>query len=98
MKKFIVLIVVGLFSFGAVAADIKAGKAKAAMCMACHGVAGISSIPMYPNLAGQKYPYLVKQLKAFRDGERKDPNMAPMAKALSNSDIENIAAFYASLK
>ncbi|MCP4409102.1 MAG: cytochrome c, partial [Gammaproteobacteria bacterium] len=48
-------------------------------------------------LAGQKDAYLVKQIKAFRDGGRKDPMMAPMVKALSDSDIENLAAYYSGL-
>ena len=80
------------------AGDIAAGKAKSAMCAACHGAAGISAIPVYPNLAGQKEAYLAKQLKDFKSGARKDPVMAPMAMALSDDDVANIAAYYASLK
>lgn len=80
------------------AADVEAGKAKAATCVACHGPDGISINPMWPNLAGQQDQYLIKQMKAFRDGERKDPVMAPMAAGLSDADIENLAAYYASLK
>lgn len=80
------------------AGDIAAGKAKAAMCSACHGANGISSVPMYPNLAGQKEMYIAKQLKDFKAGHRKDPIMAPMAMGLSDDDIANIAAYYASLK
>ncbi len=79
------------------AADAEAGKAKAATCAACHGGNGISAIPLYPNLAGQKAPYLEKQMKAFRDGGRADPVMAPMAKALSDEDIANLSAYFASL-
>jgi len=78
--------------------DAAAGKAKAGMCAACHGSAGISAIPMYPNLAGQKEAYLAKQLKAFKSGARKDPVMAPMAMALSDEDVVNVAAYFASLK
>ncbi|MDX1459626.1 MAG: cytochrome c [Xanthomonadales bacterium] len=80
------------------AADIQAGKAKAATCVACHGAEGVSVNPMWPNLAGQKEAYLVKQMKDFRDGRRNDPVMAPMAKGLSDEDIANLAAYYASLK
>ena len=65
--------------------------------MACHGANGISQIPMYPNLAGQKEQYLAIQLKAFRAGERKNMVMAPMVAGLSDADIENLAAYYASL-
>ncbi len=78
--------------------DAAAGKAKSASCAGCHGAAGISSNPMWPNLAGQKDAYLVKQMKAFRDGQRNDPMMSPMAKPLSDADIDNLAAFYSSLK
>jgi len=80
------------------AGDIEAGKAKSATCAGCHGGNGISMVPMYPNLAGQKEQYLVKQLKAFRDGSRTDPTMGAMAKPLSDADIDNLAAYYASLK
>lgn len=80
------------------AADIEAGKAKSAMCAACHGANGISASPLWPNLAGQKEAYLAKQIRAFKSGERKDPSMAPMVAALTDADIDNLAAYYASLK
>ncbi|PSJ45145.1 cytochrome C [Zobellella endophytica] len=79
------------------AGDAEAGKAKSAVCAACHGAEGISAMDIYPNLAGQKAAYTAKQLKAFRDGERNDPIMAPMAKPLSDQDIEDLAAYFASL-
>lgn len=79
------------------AADIDAGKNKAAMCASCHGSNGISAIDMWPNLAGQKTAYLIKQLRDFRDGSRNDAVMAGMSKALSDEDIENLAAYYNSL-
>lgn len=82
----------------AVAGDVAAGKAKAATCAGCHGANGVSMIPMYPNLAAQKEQYLVKQMKAFRDGTRTDPTMNAMSKPLSDADIDNLAAYYASLK
>ena len=78
--------------------DAAAGKAKAASCNACHGANGISAIPTYPNLAGQKEAYLVKQMKAFKDGTRKDPTMNAMAKPLSDADMANIAAHFSGLK
>ncbi|GHB70994.1 cytochrome c [Psychrosphaera saromensis] len=86
------------FAFNANAADIAAGKAASAVCGACHGAAGISVIPMYPNLAGQKEAYLVKQLKAFKSGTRTDPVMSAMAMPLSDADIANVSAYFASLK
>lgn len=87
-----------LLSAPLMAADAAAGKAKAATCVACHGPAGVSVNPMWPNLAGQKEAYLAKQMKDFRDGRRNDPVMGPMAKGLSDEDIANLAAYYASLK
>ena len=80
------------------AADAAAGKAKAATCAGCHGAAGISAVPLYPNLAGQKEAYMTKQMKAFKDGTRKDPTMNAMAKPLSDADMANISAYYAGLK
>ena len=82
----------------AVAGDVAAGKAKAASCAGCHGANGISAVPTYPNLAGQKAAYTEKQLKAFKDGSRKDPTMNAMVKPLSDADMANIAAYYESLK
>ena len=82
----------------AFAGDAAAGKTKAVVCSACHGVDGNSVNPLWPKLAGQHAAYLTKQMKAFRSGERKDPVMAPMAMPLSDADIEDISAFYASRK
>lgn len=80
------------------AGDAAAGKAKSAVCMACHGADGNSPQPLWPNLAGQHAPYLVKQLKAFKSGERKDPMMSPMAMPLSEQDMENLAAYFSTQK
>lgn len=80
------------------AADIEAGKAKAAVCAACHGIAGKASVPVYPHLAGQQEAYLLKQLKAFKDGSRKEPLMVPFMAPLTDADMENLAAYYTSLK
>ncbi len=101
MKKAIVCTVGALavvFASGTMAADAALGKAKAAGCSGCHGLNGMSNNPMYPNLAGQKDAYLAKALKDYRDGNRKDPMMEGMAKALTDDDIANIAAFYSSQK
>ena len=78
------------------AGDVAAGQAKSAVCAGCHGPDGNSMVPIYPNLAGQKEAYLIKQLKAFRAGGRTDPVMSPMAKPLSDADIENLAAYFSS--
>ena len=80
------------------AADIAGGKAKASGCSACHGLNGMATNPAYPNLAGQKDQYLAKALKDYRDGKRKDAMMEGMVKGLNDADIDNIAAYYASLK
>ena len=80
------------------AGDAAAGKGKSVMCAACHGAAGVSAVPTYPNLAGQKEAYLAKQLKDFKSGKRNDPTMKGMVMALSPADMENLAAYYASLK
>ncbi|KAA9130811.1 cytochrome c [Marinihelvus fidelis] len=94
----ITLAIMAIASAGtALAADPEAGKAKSATCVACHGADGISPNPLWPNLAGQKDQYLVKQMKAFRDGDRKDPLMTPMAAGLSDEDIANLAAYYSGL-
>ena len=100
MKNILTLIALAALSFNisAVSAgDAAAGKVKSATCAACHGANGISNNDMWPNLAGQKEGYLVAQLKAFRDGGRANPMMAPMAAPLSDEDIANLAAYYASL-
>ncbi len=78
--------------------DPVAGKKKAATCFSCHGVDGVSLSPNYPHLAGQPESYLIKQIQAFRSGSRKDPIMSPMANSLNNSDIANVAAYFASQK
>lgn len=78
--------------------DAAAGKVKAATCAGCHGANGISAMPTYPNLAGQKEAYLVKQLKAFKDKSRKDPTMNAMAAPLSDADMANVAAHFAGMK
>lgn len=100
MKNLCAAIVAGvavMASGVAMAGDATAGKAKSATCAGCHGPAGISNNPLWPNLAGQKEAYLVKQMKAFRDGTRTDPMMAPMAKPLTDEDIANLATYYSGL-
>lgn len=82
----------------AMAGDAAAGKAKSAMCAGCHGQDGISLVPTYPNLAGQKEAYLVKSLKDFRSKTRVDATMNAMAAGLSDTDISNLATYFSSLK
>jgi cytochrome c553 len=83
----------------AMAASIEAGKAKSAVCAGCHGADGNGGAdPSWPKLAGQDAAYLVKQLKDFKSGARKDPIMAGMVAGLSDSDMANLGAYFASLK
>ena len=85
-------------SFNALAAgDPAAGEAKAAVCVACHGPAGNSVNPEWPKLAGQHAGYTAKQIREFMVGEtRNNALMAPMIAGLSDQDIEDISAYYAS--
>jgi cytochrome c553 len=73
------------------------GKVKARMCASCHGPLGVSVVPDAPHLAGQTRFYLVKQLKAFRDGSRKHAVMSLMAKSLTDEEIEALADWYSSV-
>ena len=75
--------------------DVKAGEAKAAVCTACHGVQGNSTNPDWPKLNGQHAKYIVKQLKAFKAGTRKDPLMSGQAMTLSEQDMQNLGAYFA---
>jgi cytochrome c553 len=81
------------------AADLVAGRNKVEMmCQNCHGLNGIANLPGAANLAGQQDEYLRRQLKAYRSGERQDPVMGVVAKMLTDDDIANLAAWYASIK
>lgn len=80
------------------AADPQAGRGKATSCTVCHGPAGISTVPDAPNLAGQPALYLEEQLRNYRSGKRRHEVMAVIARPLSDSDIENLAAWYGSIK
>ena len=83
------------------AGDAAAGKTKAALCASCHGADGKAVMPAYPNLAGQNEAYLVSALTAYRNKDRNGGMAAIMqmqAASLSDEDINNIAAYYASLK
>jgi cytochrome c553 len=74
-----------------------AGKVRSLTCGACHGAEGNSSNPAWPNLAGQNAPYLVAQLKAFKEGSRMDPLMSAQAMMLSDEDMADLAVYYESL-
>jgi cytochrome c553 len=78
------------------AGDAEAGKSKSAMCAACHGPDGNSPAPTVPKLAGQHADYLAKQLAEYKSGERQNATMNGMAAALSEQDMADLGAFYAS--
>ena len=80
-----------------VAADIEAGKARAEPCAACHGENGVSEMPNTPSLAAQPDGFIQWQLVYFRSGKRKNEIMEPIAAELSDDDVRNLAAYFASL-
>ena len=80
------------------AGDATAGKNKALTCSGCHGAEGISVNPEWPNLAGQVPGYILGQLTAFKAGERKNAVMNGFAAGLSQQDMADLDAYYASLK
>jgi len=78
------------------AADPANGQVLARQCSVCHGKMGVANDPEMPNLAGQSAFYLEKSLKEFRSGVRQDRRMSLMAQNLSDADIKDLAAWYAS--
>lgn len=96
MKKWMIASLLMFAGASVVMAD--APPAKSQTCVACHGAAGESVNPEWPNLAGQHEEYLAIQIRAFRDGTRANPAMAPFVKDLSDADIEALAAYYSKLK
>ncbi|MCS0448368.1 c-type cytochrome [Vibrio diabolicus] len=104
MKKTIMgaMVALTMLSGQALAAgDATAGQAKVGVCAACHGADGIAVIPGYPNLKGQNEQYIISSIKAYKNKERTGGLAAVMqaqASLLSDEDIANLAAYYASLK
>ena len=82
---------------GGAHADVAAGKTLSARCVGCHGPAGVSVAPTFPNLACQKDTYLVSALSEYQAGTRTNPVMGGLAKALNRSDVRNVAAYFAGL-
>ncbi|MCU4676833.1 cytochrome c [Catenovulum sp. 2E275] len=93
MKKAL-LVLSGLF----VSTHLYAAPPQTALCATCHGQDGISPMPIYPNLKGQKEQYLYLQMQKFKDGSRPDPIMKGMVAALSDDDMKVLAKYYAELK
>ncbi len=79
--------------------DAKAGKLKAEVaCQTCHGIDGLATLAMVPNIAGQREDYTVIQLEAYRSGKRQHPQMSIIAQSLSDQDIRDLATWYASIQ
>ena len=83
---------------GIAAADAAAAKERAqTVCAGCHGPQGMSVNPLYPNIARQQAAYLAKSIRDYRDGRRSDALMTPMAQGLSDSEVDDLAAWFAAL-
>ncbi len=100
MRKIVagLVIAVGLASHVQAAGDPEAGQAKAAVCTACHGADGNSMVPNFPKLAGQVARYTVDQLTQIKSGARVVPEMMGIVDNLTQQDMEDLAAYYASQK
>lgn len=98
LKRVLVVIVLGVAAVPVSAQNVAAGKEKSSACIECHGVDGVSTNREWPNLAGQKYEYMIKHMRKFRDGIRTDPLMEPVAQTLTDKDINDLAAYYAAMQ
>ena len=98
--RFVFAIVVGCLALhsSAQAGDAVAGRKTAVKCQVCHGLDGVSKNPDAPNLSGQVERYLLKSLQSYKSGERKNDQMAVITKGLQDADMENLAAYFASVK
>ena len=95
----IAIVCVSAFASEALAAgDAAIGRDLAKTCVVCHGRDGIGNNPMIPNISGQSEQYLVKQLQDFRAGRREDEQMSIIARELTDAEIANLAAWYASIE
>ena len=98
MKKTILACCLVLAAAPALAGDPDAGQKKSQACAACHGPDGNSTAQDFPKLAGQHYDYLLKSLKEYKSGARKNPIMAPLVANLSQRDLEDLAAYFSNQK
>ncbi len=80
------------------AGDVSAGRHKALACQTCHGLDGRAKIPEAPNLAGQNETYLIKALRDYRSGARKDDMMSLVAPTLKDQDIADLAAYFSAIE
>ncbi len=93
----VVAAAIAITSMSAMAGDPNPANIAKTVCAGCHGPEGVSTNPLWPNLAGQKDQYLIKALKDYRSGSRQDPVMAPFAQGLDDKTIEEVAAFYSNM-
>jgi cytochrome c553 len=96
LKIVVISMLMAFSGTGAAGGDAVAGKSKSTTCAACHGADGNSVIPTNPRLAGQHADYLVKALTDYKSGGRSNPIMVGMAAALSEKDIQDLAAYFSS--
>ena len=99
MKRLITLVValLGIAGNAEAAGDVQAGKAKAAVCVACHGANG-QGVPPNPALTGKTEDQIIQALNDYKSGKRNNPVMKAFATQLTDQDIANLATYYASLK
>ena len=96
-KKLLALALLAIaFPVAAASGDAEVGKKKSTPCAACHGANGVSVSPEFPNLAGQYEDYLESALKHYKNGKRKNPIMTAQAANLTEKDIMDLAAYFAS--
>ena len=99
MKRILLVLVISLLASSVVyGGDPAAGKEKSQVCQACHGTDGNSPAPNFPKLAGQYQDYLLRSLLDYKSGARKNPIMSGQVAALSEQDMKDLAAYYASQK
>ena len=99
MNRLIILVVavLGIAGNAQAAGDVAAGKAKSAACVACHGANG-QGVPPNPALAGKTEDLIIQALNEYKSGKRNNPIMKTFASQLSDQDMANLAAYFASLK
>jgi len=97
MSRLLALAVTALFAAPVFAAsgDADVGRKKSEPCKACHGEAGVSAAPEFPNLAGQHQDYLIAAMNHYKNGKRKNPIMQGQVANLSPRDIADLTAYYA---
>jgi cytochrome c553 len=94
MKKLVITAIAFAFAGAAQAGNPEAGHEKSRTCAACHGPEGNSTTGDFPKLAGQHYDYLIKALRDYKTGKRKNAIMAPQAASLTERDMDDLAAYY----